>query len=566
MEEKTLALDEKVSAALNEVMAIIKNPDNLHFGDSSSLYSIVIEQLSDGTRNTPEQLEYLAAYEKALAVFKSASLELRKEMDILTLEKRASNRKKPGSADPLESRIRDAVMFSNRYGLFIAGHIGLNLLNMNKDGNTELKKQFEDYESVQDHEQVARYLAVSSRDHVGSMLEKKKAEGSKLSDDDLKFFLGNLFTSWINQFKWQTFKDIAESFGMDEITVSYGNCSVKAGEFASRSSLIRVDEKIKNVRLDEIVNSKDFVNKLKSSVERLFWYDFETETNVASPPFVIFTYGSPGGGKTIIAQAVMRYAIDLAKQHSIPLWALTHSPVDYASHYQNLTAIQLNGIADEIRNFPGLAVMYVADAHHVFVSQSDPDLKQEQRQTLSVYYKMFDGTLIPKNGRVMVIMDANYIENIDEATRSRVFDMILELPRFSRPEDFADLVKMMLVKASHGTVSLKDSDWLEIGKYVLDSEFRFSNREITHVLGEVARAYEAPVALIGAPLNEKIEFVKGQLSGLNKDNIISEFEKYARTRMLLDRESAEEMMRERGRAMMGAYLLPARGDFEASSR
>jgi hypothetical protein len=53
-----------------------------------TIYGAVVESLSERTRNTPAQINYLNAYEKALAVFRASSLELRKAIDILSLEER----------------------------------------------------------------------------------------------------------------------------------------------------------------------------------------------------------------------------------------------------------------------------------------------------------------------------------------------------------------------------------------------------------------------------------------------------------------------------------------------
>ena len=88
---KEINLDSQVESDLPNVRKIIARslvPSPEDETKSSSLYSAIIEEFSEGTRSTPAQISYLDAYEKASTVFRAASLELRKSMDVLTLEQR----------------------------------------------------------------------------------------------------------------------------------------------------------------------------------------------------------------------------------------------------------------------------------------------------------------------------------------------------------------------------------------------------------------------------------------------------------------------------------------------
>ena len=212
--EKTIVLDDEIAEDLQQVRRIVSNiPANAGPSLSSfmpSLYKTVIEELSDSIRNTPSQIEYLSAYESALSVFRVASLELRRGMDILTLEQRLSSN---GNDDNhLKSQINDAIMFSNRYSLFFAGNVGLALLGSSPASTALLHSFGTSYDSSKDRDDLTRRLTTLNTEDFQRIIAEKKSKSEPVSDEDLKYSLELIFTSWINQFKWSTFKDVATSF------------------------------------------------------------------------------------------------------------------------------------------------------------------------------------------------------------------------------------------------------------------------------------------------------------------------------------------------------------------
>ncbi|MBI2672779.1 hypothetical protein HYX19_00820, partial [Candidatus Woesearchaeota archaeon] len=226
------------------------------------------------------------------------------------------------------------------------------------------------------------------------------------------------------------------------------------------------------------------------------------------------------------------------RSKGIPLLALTHSTTDYASHYQNKTANELAALGGRIKEFQGPVIMYVADADNIFLSRKDPNLTAEQRQTLSVYFKMFDGTMIPKNGKFMAIMDANDLEGIDDATKSRLFDEITELKRFDKADDFRELAKRSLTKGIDNLV-LTDQDWCDIGNYLLNCPL--SNREIGHIIKKLRRGFTIEESMLGKPYDELVKYRNEQLKSITKNKVIELFEEYINTRMEIERKSLVNM-------------------------
>lgn len=555
-------LEKAVGEDKQQVKSIISqaSPDKVpkaiaHLRQVKTLYSAVLSGFSQDTRNTSDQIRYLEAYETACATFRAASLQLRQDMDVLTLEQRLEaqiqarqDMEKLHSAGPtaaesrdndpfeLRKQITDAVFFSNRYALFFAGQVGLALLNEEKTDIKSLYSFGAKYDASKDRDELTAQLALTAMSDIERVVEPMKATSpSDINDDVLKRTMQDIFTSWVNQFSWDTFKEIAQKHSVDRTKLKVGNYSVLAGDFRKQCDIVIVDPKIMKVKREDVIGGDVFCDKLWESIKLLSRYNQQTRENRFGPPFVIFTYGEPGGGKSYASHAVMQSFAELMRKVGKPVWVFPHSVTDYASHYQNKTAVELNALAGRINEFPGAVLMYVADADNVLHSRKEDNLTIEQRQTQDVYMKMFDGTLIPKNGKVMILMDANYIDKIDDATKSRVFDEIIELKRFDKPEYFAALTRKTLTNGT-SSIALPDEDWNEIGDYLLKSPL--SNREISHVIGKLRRV-NLPDSLLYSPDDEVLAYRNQQLKEVTKDAIIGKFQSYIDTRLEIERASYE---------------------------
>jgi len=560
---KEINLDNQVESELEKVKQTIsettssKAPKRLQMGDT--FYTAIVKEFSEGTRNTPEQIDYIEAFEKAVTIFKTASVALRTEMDILTLEQRLGALKQgieqrenitqaqkktyenaEKEKDELQQQIIDAIFFSNRYALYFAGQVGLALLNAEKADIKNIPSFGTKYDASKESSKLVSLLAEMVTKDIERIASDKKSKGEKVADDDLRYTLECVFTSWINQFNWSTFKDVTEKHNVENMKLRFKNYSLQAGDFKRKHDQVLVDDKLMPIKKENVIGEQKFGKTIWSNLVKLSAYNHEKMANPYDPASVIFIYGEPGGGKTFTSHAYIQSFSELCREKGISLWALTHSTTDYASHYQNLTANRLAELAGKIKDFPGIVIMYVADADNIFQSRKNPDLTAEQQQTLGVYFKMFDGTMIPKNGKFMAIMDANYIEGIDDATKSRLFDEVLELERFDKPEQFADLARAYLTKGAESKIPEKD--WQEIGKYLLQSPL--SNREINHVVKQLRRDFTVPEDMIGKPYEEHVAFRNKHIQGINKDTIISTFDNYITTRMEIERKSHEAKMKE----------------------
>ncbi len=531
---KTIDLTEIADKDVPHIQSLIKNARG-----PKTVYEGALEQYGGGTRNTAAQISYLSAFEKALCVFRAASVELRKEMDVLSLEQRlaAMQPKEPLSPEEkaLQQTIAEAVFLSNRYALAVAGHAGLALLDAEPAAIESIFSFGPRMDTSQDRDALAGALASCAALDILRIAKSKTGEG----DEPLKHTFEAIFTSWTRQFRWQTHKDAAEKHRLQDLSLKYGTLTMQAGEAKRRFDTVVVDERLMRVTKEEVIGGGELGARVWSNLVKLAAYDPARKKNPYNPASVIFTYGEPGGGKTLTAHAYLQSFAQLCREKNIPLWAFTHSTTDYASHYQNKTANELSALAGKVREFPGPVVMYVADADNIFKSRKDPRLTAEQQQTMSVYFKMFDGSFIPKCGKFMAIMDANTLEGIDDATKSRIFDEIVECRRFEKAEHFAELARRCITSGVEG-VGLSDADWLAIGEQLLKGPL--SNREISHVVGRLRRGFDVPETMLGRQFDEHVAYRNERLKGIiTKENVLKEIDSYIATRMEIERNAMSAM-------------------------
>lgn len=538
---KSLEARRKKSQAVESVQSQMDN-----------LYGYVVTQFSNGTRNDDYQVKYLDIFEKVLGVFRASSLQLRKSMDVITLEQKLDSqnhalkdlRKAQGATDidekqreseGLQREITDAIFFSNRYALYLAGQVGLALLDSDP---AKVKSKFTfagKNDASNDRDELTRELAKITRVQLENVLEAKKQKGEP-AEDTLKETLEASFTSWVNQFSWNTLGGIAKARAIENLNLKYGNYSIKDGEFKKKYSVVEIGNGIMPCRKEDVIPDDEFYDVLWQSFLKLATYNPEKKRASVPAPAVIFTYGPPGCGKTFQSHALIRtFLEDICMKRGIAAKAQIHSVSDFASSYQNQTALNLSILADGIKKHEGIDIMYVADADIIFQSRKDPHMTQEQKQTNGIYMSMFDGTRIPKTGKFLTIMDANYIDGIDDATKSRVFDKIVEMKRFTKPEQFTGLAKNKLMKGITIQV-LTDEQWTNLGKYLLESPL--SNREIDNIITQIRGGLRVDENIINLGWDKQIEVVNDYFKTITLDVIMEKFDKYIGTRAAMEEASA----------------------------
>ena len=231
-----ITFGQDIEEEIKATQELIRDEQTYGKNSSESLYGLVTREFSAGKRNTSAQIHYLEAYENALAVFRASSRAVRKEMDILTLEQRVAAQQRleqqlsatmPADKNDgelqLQREITDAIFFSNRYALAFAGNIGLAFLNAQK---ADIKNVFsfgKANDASTNRDMLTRRLARTACTDIALLSEVKKKAGETLTDNDLGYTLEGIFTSWINQFSWETFRNIAKARGLEDLTIKYNS-------------------------------------------------------------------------------------------------------------------------------------------------------------------------------------------------------------------------------------------------------------------------------------------------------------------------------------------------------
>jgi len=208
-------------------------------------------------------------------------------------------------------------------------------------------------------------------------------------------------------------------------------------------------------------------------------FDFAVGRNPKKINPVLFGQGSPGCGKTITAHAIGNFFLKYCRERGVNARFLVIRRTDWASSFQNASAAQLIKIfKEQVQGFDGVVGVYWPDIDTAFAARTDPGMRSEESNILGASFGIFDGTLIPKNGKWFLICDANYM-NMDEATLSRISQDPHKILGPCSAEDFVELMREKKLKEFSDMLPLSDAEWLQVGQLCIDC--RFSGRNVESI-------------------------------------------------------------------------------------
>lgn len=226
---------------------------------------------------------------------------------------------------------------------------------------------------------------------------------------------------------------------------------------------------------EDIVGNQEYLEAGLRLARDVAGFDLGVGNNPKKLNPVLFGQGSPGCGKTITAHAIGNYFLDYCRQRGVPAKFIVIRRTDWASSYQNASANQLVKIfREEVQGFHGVVGVYWPDIDTAFAARSDPGLRSEESNILGASFGIFDGTLIPKNGKWFLICDANYM-NMDEATLSRITQDPYKIKGPVSPEDYVELMREKKLAEFKDLLHLSDEEWLQVGRTCIDSGFSGRN-------------------------------------------------------------------------------------------
>ncbi|MCB9749890.1 MAG: AAA family ATPase [Myxococcales bacterium] len=303
---------------------------------------------------------------------------------------------------------------------------------------------------------------------------------------------------------------------------------------------------LKPVRTGDIVGNREYVEAGLRLARDVAAYDLRQRRSPKTINPVLFGLGRPGCGKTITAHAIGNYFLEFCEQHDIPARFRVIRRTDWASSYQNASASTLIKIfKEEVYGFDGVCGVYWPDIDTAFASRASGDLRSEEKSNLGAVFGIFDGTLIPRDGKWFMICDANYMQ-MDEATVSRIAQNPFTVRGPTSAEDYVTLLRDVLLRDVRDRVSPDDPGWAEIGRTLVESDL--SGRQVESVAGNIrahVQDFEYPARYFKADYEERARIIAELSRPVSTQDVIARIAAYTEfQRQAEEREAAERFERE----------------------
>ena len=312
--------------------------------------------------------------------------------------------------------------------------------------------------------------------------------------------------------------------------------------FAARN-LAEPASDLKPVQIADVVGNQEYLQAGLKLARDVAAYDLAARRGPKQLNPVLFGLGRPGCGKTITAHAIGNYFLEYCRQRDIPARFKVIRRTDWASSYQNASAATLVKIfKEEVYGFEGVCGVYWPDIDTAFASRSSGDLRSEEKNNLGAVFGIFDGTLIPKDGKWFMICDANFMQ-MDEATRSRIAQNPFTVKGPTTAEDYVHLLRDVLLGELRGFVAVgEEGRWSEVGAALVAADL--SGRSVESIAGNIRAAiqdFEYPDEYFKASFDERRRIIDRMSRRIPISTVLLEIEDYVK----FNREAEAKEARDR---------------------
>lgn len=342
---------------------------------------------------------------------------------------------------------------------------------------------------------------------------------------------------------------------------------VTVGEMAYEGfrarSLAEPATDLKPISTDDIVGNQEYLQAAMRLARDVAAFDLEQMRSPKRINPVLFGLGRPGCGKTITAHAVGNYFLEYCRQHDVPARFRVIRRTEWASSYQNASASNLVRIfKEEVYGFEGVCGVYWPDIDTAFASRSSGDLRMEEKNNLGAVFGIFDGTLIPKDGKWFMMCDANFMQ-MDEATVSRIAQNPFNVRGPTTPADYVKLLRDILLRDENGFVQATDEEWTGIGQDCVNGDL--SGRAMENIAGNVRAAiqdFEYPQSYFKADFEGRRKLIDELSKRVSASDVRDSIADYVR----FQKEAEEKEARERFEREVGEMVRQLNAGREAAAR
>ncbi|MEZ4461250.1 MAG: AAA family ATPase [bacterium] len=238
-----------------------------------------------------------------------------------------------------------------------------------------------------------------------------------------------------------------------------------------------------NVRVDQVVGNDQYLKAGMRLARDVAGFDISAHSNPKRVNPILFGLGRPGCGKTVTAHALGNYFLEFCRDRNIPAKFVVVRRTDWASSYQNASANNLVRLfREEVYGFEGVCGVYWPDIDTAFASRDSDQLRSEEKNNLAAVFGIFDGTLIPRDGKWFMICDANNM-HMDEATISRIAQNPYTVAGPETPADYVRLLRDVLLKDVAAMLPNDEATWTQIGDKLV--HLNLSGRNLDSVAGNI---------------------------------------------------------------------------------
>lgn len=282
------------------------------------------------------------------------------------------------------------------------------------------------------------------------------------------------------------------------------------------------------VRPADVVGNDEYLRAGLRLARDVAGYDFGLRKNPKRINPVLFGLGRPGCGKTVTAHAIGNDFLDYCRARDVPARFIVVRRTDWASSYQNASALNLVRLfEEEVYGFEGVCGVYWPDIDTALASRSSSDLRIEEKQNLGAVFGIFDGTLLPRDGKWFLVCDANTL-HMDEAAQSRIAQNPFTVAGPTTPAHFVRLMRELELREVARLLDVSEDGWARVGTRAV--ELGLSGRAAAAVCGNLlayAQDFELPAEWFGADAAARERIWASMGNRIDEARVVAALERWA---------------------------------------